>query len=108
MCKGTILIGFDSLDEVCNHYKINREDLDKYHVVYCCYLKLLLEKDGKLFVVSVSDCSCYGLKGQFDAKKISVKEIEETKIHSHWDDDMQKFWLFAKDYVKKQASVSVS
>jgi hypothetical protein len=116
MCKGTILIGFNSLDDVCEHYEINREDLNKYNVVYCYYLyenwtgnsELLLEKDGKLFVVSASHCSCYGLERQFEPEEISVKEIEETKIHSHWDDDMQKFWLFAKDYVKKQASVSVS
>ncbi len=37
---------------------------------------ILLEKEGKLFEVNGSHCSCMGLEGQFDPEETTLEEIE--------------------------------
>ncbi len=36
---------------------------------------VLFEKDGELYEVNGSHCSCYGLEGQWDPEKTSVAEL---------------------------------
>lgn len=38
---------------------------------------VLLRKDGKLYEVHGSHCSCYGLEGQFDPEETSIEELRE-------------------------------
>lgn len=37
---------------------------------------VLFEKDGKLYEVNASHCSCYGLEGQFEPEETTLEEIE--------------------------------
>ena len=37
---------------------------------------VLFEKDGKLFEVNGSHCSCYGLEGQFEPEETDLKALE--------------------------------
>jgi hypothetical protein len=37
---------------------------------------VLLEKEGKLFEVNGSHCSCYGLEGQWDPEQVSLEELK--------------------------------
>lgn len=37
---------------------------------------VLFEKDGKLFEISASHCSCYGLEQQWNPEEVSLKELE--------------------------------
>ena len=37
---------------------------------------VLFEKDGKLYEVNGSHCSCYGLEGQFDPEETTLEAIE--------------------------------
>ena len=37
---------------------------------------ILLGKDGKLYEVEGSHCSCYALEGQFEPEEVTVEELE--------------------------------
>ena len=37
---------------------------------------VLLEKEGKLFEVNGSHCSCYGLEGQWEPKQVSLEQLK--------------------------------
>ena len=37
---------------------------------------VLVEKDGNLYEVHGSHCSCFGLEGQFDLEETTLKELE--------------------------------
>lgn len=46
---------------------------------YVCYdgsAFVLFEKDGKLYEVNGSHCSCYGLEGQWEPEETSLESIE--------------------------------
>lgn len=42
---------------------------------------VLLERDGKLYEVNGSHCSCYGLEGQFEPEKTSIKALEHRETY---------------------------
>ena len=63
------------------------------------YAFVLYEKDGELFEVNGSHCSCYGLEGQWEPSKTNWKAL-----------DMREYWSFydepglvesIKEYIKE-------
>jgi hypothetical protein len=54
---------------------------------------VLFERDGKLFEVNGSHCSCYGLEGQFEPEETTLEALKHRLIkgklgqHSHDSDD---------------------
>lgn len=64
---------------------------------------LIQNKEGKLFEVNGSHCSCYGLEGQWDPEEVSVKDlryrIENGRLGvSGWDEYKQN--VFAKELLE--------
>jgi hypothetical protein len=45
---------------------------------------VLFEKDGKLFEVIGSHCSCYGLEGQFDPEEVCLEALERILIKGNY------------------------
>lgn len=43
---------------------------------YSGYAFVLFSKNGKLYEVNGSHCSCYGLEGEWEPEKASLKELE--------------------------------
>lgn len=77
-----ILEGFDSVEDLYYQYKTLPEE--GAQILVACYTYedyeglsyVLLEKDGQLYEVHGSHCSCYGLEGQWDLELTTVDLIE--------------------------------
>lgn len=48
---------------------------------------VLFEKDGELWEVSASHCSCYGVEGQFSPEKVVLPELKNRLINGRLGDD---------------------
>lgn len=48
---------------------------------------VLFERDGKLFEVNGSHCSCYGLEGQFEPEETSVEALAHRLIEGKMGQD---------------------
>jgi len=44
---------------------------------------VLFERDGKLFEVSGSHCSCYGLKGQWEPEETTIESLRHRLDHGN-------------------------
>ncbi len=74
-----------SKEEVAGWFSIDVEQLEGATMLYGYYSYedysgeafVLYEKDGKLWEVNGSHCSCYGLEGQWDPEETSVAAVEK-------------------------------
>lgn len=48
---------------------------------------VLFEKEGDLFEVNGSHCSCYGLEGQWEPTPVSIEELEYRLGNGHLGQD---------------------
>ncbi|MEC2335172.1 hypothetical protein [Bacillus subtilis] len=48
---------------------------------------VLFEKDGVLFEVCGSHCSCYGLEGQWEPEEVVLKELENRLVKGFLGED---------------------
>ena len=48
---------------------------------------VLFERDGKLFEVNGSHCSCYGLEGQFDEEETTIEALQHRLIEGRMGQD---------------------
>jgi hypothetical protein len=47
---------------------------------------VLFRKDGKLFEVNGSHCSCYGLEGQWEPEETSKEALLKRNFYAPWED----------------------
>lgn len=74
---------FDSINDVWNHFGITEKDIQDQELLlawygygsYCGNAGVLFQRDGKLYEVSGSHCSCYGLEGQWDPGETSWEAL---------------------------------
>ena len=52
---------------------------------YCGSSLVIYEKDGKLYEVNGSHCSCYGLEGQWKPEETSWEALKERDITGEYD-----------------------
>lgn len=75
--------GRTGLEALKNDFKITDEDLQGVQILLASYTYrdyegdafVLFAKDGKLFEVNGSHCSCYGLEGQWDPEEANIEEL---------------------------------
>lgn len=48
---------------------------------------VLFERNGELFEVSGSHCSCYGLENQWDEEKVMLEELENRLVNGTFGED---------------------
>ena len=48
---------------------------------------ILLEKDGKLYEVNGSHCSCYGLEEQWKPEEVMLSELENRLLNGTFGED---------------------
>ena len=101
---------FPSHDLHRKEFEIDDSDLEDVEIIYAqyetgCYegsCVVLFKKEGKLFLIEASHCSCYGLEDQWDAVEITEKslkkEIDARKFYLL--DESQEFINFCYDYFK--------
>lgn len=58
---------------------------------------ILFEKDGKLYEVNGSHCSCYGLEGQWKPEETTLEAIEHRLTKGQLGDDGYSGNVFAKE-----------
>lgn len=73
---------FDSKEDMMHQFQITSEQLDGVEILYACYnggyegnAHVIFRKDGKLYEVNGSHCSCYGLEGQWEPEETTVKAL---------------------------------
>lgn len=71
--------------EINEHLNNNYKDINVILAAYKTeayegYAYVLFEKNGKLYEVTGSHCSCYGLEGQWSPNKVDVKELEHRLV----------------------------
>jgi len=70
-------------EDVARDFAINLSELDGAKILLASYSYedysgsafVLFKKDGKLYEVNGSHCSCYGLEGEWLPEETSVKEL---------------------------------
>jgi hypothetical protein len=74
---------WDNVVEMCADFSINPIELKGAKVLYASYNQgyydgsayVLFKRDGKLYDVNGSHCSCFGLENQWDPEETSVEAI---------------------------------
>jgi hypothetical protein len=74
---------WSTAEDIALEFQIDLAVLQQYEILYAwyeyqCYegeAALLLRKDGVLYEVHGSHCSCYGLEGQFDPEETSKEAL---------------------------------
>lgn len=77
------LENFKSSADVIEEYRMQPDALDNAVIYlawygygdYCGSSFVLFEKDGKLYEVNGSHCSCYGLEGQWEPEETSWEAL---------------------------------
>lgn len=91
----TVWDGFSGLDELRHNFAIHDSDLDGVTILLASYESgewegrafVLFERDGKLYEVNASHCSCYGLEGQWDPEETSTAELRYRMEHGNLGSD---------------------
>ena len=75
--------GFESQEDMMNGFEITSEQLEGVEILYACYdgggyegeAHVIFRKEGKLYEVNASHCSCYGLDGQWEPEETTVAAL---------------------------------
>ena len=86
------LFGFSDVDEVKKQFEVSDEDWKGVNVIYGNYgsysydgdAMVVFEKDGKLYQVEGSHCSCYGLEGQWIPTETNLMALRAYKPSSDY------------------------
>lgn len=81
---------FENIDSVRSEFKLNRSDILDGEILLAVYdvpgyegtAFVLFERDGKLYEVNGSHCSCYGLESQWEPEETSWKALAMRKGYS--------------------------
>lgn len=85
----------EPLRDMANDFNIDIEVLKSINIIVATYTYenymgdafVLFEKDGKLYEVNGSHCSCYGLEDQWEPEEVDLEELRNRftpSKHSRW------------------------
>lgn len=71
---------FKDQGDMVSNFSISEEQLDGVEILYASYdaqdyeggAHVIFRKEGKIYEVNGSHCSCYGLEGQWEPEETSV------------------------------------
>jgi hypothetical protein len=107
---------FTSIEDIISNYEAPKDALDGA-VIYLAWYGygsydgqslVIFEKDGKLYEVNGSHCSCYGLEGQWEPEETSWEALAKRKVDDNYtsgaaEADKLLKELVSKYLVKKEA-----
>lgn len=87
---------FDDADDTLRQFEIELAVLDGLEILHAHYdcenyegnAFVLYRKDGKLYEVNASHCSCYGLEQQWDPEETTVEAVS-LRSFDYLDDDVR-------------------
>lgn len=99
---------FESIEDVKKEYELTDAELEGVEILYAVYQTgcydgeslVLFKKEGKIYIVNASHCSCNGLEGCWDPVETNEKalkmEIDAKSRHCH--QEFKSFIEFCRDY----------
>ncbi|KXZ22384.1 hypothetical protein P4T89_12790 [Bacillus nakamurai] len=90
--KEEVLSDFDGEQwNYCSDKKVDRDVNILFasygHANYSGNAWVLFEKDGELYEVNGSHCSCYGLEGQYSPEVVVLSELENRLVNGTFGED---------------------
>lgn len=84
---------FKSQADIIKEYEAPANALDGAEVLLAWYgygsyegdSFVLFRKDGKLWEVNASHCSCYGLEGKWEPEETSIEALKKRRIYDGCD-----------------------
>ena len=75
--------GFGCLEDVVSNFNLSSEQLEGVEILYAMYdsadyegwAEVIFRKDGKLYEVHGSHCSCYGLEDQWEPTETTAAAV---------------------------------
>lgn len=75
---------FGGIEDVIGQFQIQATELDGAVIIFAAYTQedyegyaeVIFAKDGELYMVTGSHCSCYGLEEQWDPVKVEVGVLD--------------------------------
>lgn len=103
---------FNNKQDLMSNFEINESDLEGVRILFAAYenesyegyAMVIFSKDGKLYEVNGSHCSCNGLEGQWQPEETSLEALK-MRNYSYGDmqHDLEKFlvdFIFEEDVLK--------
>jgi len=82
---------FENKQEIANEFEINISELENCKIIFAAYTYedysgsalVLFMKDGKLYEVNGSHCSCNGLEGQWQPEETFLEALKMRNVSSY-------------------------
>jgi hypothetical protein len=107
------VIGFQNKEDIISQYNAPADALKGAHIYlawygygsYCGCSLVVFKKDGKLWEVNGSHCSCYGLEDQWRPEETSWEALAMRTFGDDYDGNVeatQALQRLVKRYLKKE------
>lgn len=109
--KSEFLGLFQNKEDIIHEFNLKENDLNNVNILFAVYeyencsgtAFVLFEKDGELYEVNGSHCSCYGLEDQWIPEEASLDELkhrlDKGELGKHQGYNVFKKEL--KEYIKE-------
>lgn len=85
------LDNFADRADITREFQVDESELADATVIFAAYTYedysgsalVIFQRDGKLFEVHGSHCSCYGLEGQWDPEETSMEALRMREVASY-------------------------
>ena len=85
---------FTSVEDVWNEFSITKEDVKDREIVFAFYeqgsydgsAQVLIYRKKKLYEISSSHCSCYGLEGTWAPQEVTWEQLAMRKFGYYPED----------------------
>lgn len=103
---------FNNKQDLMSNFEINESDLEGVRILFAAYenesyegyAMVIFSKDGKLYEVNGSHCSCNGLEGQWQPEETSLEALKlRNYSYGEMQHDLEKFlvdFIFEEDVLK--------
>ena len=102
---------FQTKQDIIENFQISEDALDGCNILFAAYryedysgsALVIYSKDGKLYEVNGSHCSCYGLEDQWQPEETSIEALK-MRDYSEYSTDLQKgLERFLVDMIAEEA-----
>lgn len=96
------LENFSQKEDIAKEFEIDVSDLEGCRIVFAAYkyedysgsALVLFMKDGKLYEVNGSHCSCYGLEGQWSPEETFIEALKMRDVSSYgFDRNLEELFI---------------
>ena len=103
---------FADREDLMSNFNIQESDLEGCRILFAAYenesyegyAMVIFSKDGKLYEVNGSHCSCHGLKQQWEPEETSIEALKLRRYsYGNLQHDLAKFlvdFIFEEEVLK--------